>query len=55
MDITAFHELMQDKYAEEQERQSRRDHWLRILILFGMAPVALLLSLVLTYLWYSAK
>ncbi len=55
VDITAFHELMQDKYAKEQERQSRRDHWLRILILCGMAPMALLLSFVLTYLWYSRR
>ena len=52
MDSTAFHEVMQHKYAEHQWRHHRL---VRIWILCGMAPVALLLSFVLAYIWYSGK
>jgi hypothetical protein len=52
MDITAFHEVMQHKYAEQQWRHHRL---MRIWVLCGMAPAALLLSFVLAYIWYSGK
>ena len=52
MDSTAFHEVMQHKYAEHQWRRHRL---MRIWILCGMAPVALLLSFVWAYIWYSGK
>jgi len=51
-DITAFHELMQHRYAEHQWRHHRL---VRMWILCGMAPVALLLSFLLAYLWYAGK
>jgi hypothetical protein len=52
MDITAFHEVMQHKYAEQQWRHHRL---MRIWVLCGMAPAALLLSFVLAYICYSGK
>ena len=55
MDVTEFHRLMQDKYAERQERQARRDRWLRILILCSMGLIAFSLAFVLAYLWYMGK
>ena len=55
MDITELHQLMQDKYAEKQERKARRDRWLRVLILFSMGLIAFSLAFVLAYLWYMGK
>ena len=55
MDVTEFHQHMQDKYAERQERKARRDRWLRVLILFSMGLIAFSLAFVLAYLWYMGK
>ena len=51
MDITTFHERMQHKYAD----QSRHHRLMRIWVLCGMAPAALLLSFVLAYSWYAGR
>jgi len=47
MDITAFHEIMQHKYAERQWRHHRL---MRIWVLYIAAPVAFSLSFALVYL-----
>ncbi len=52
MDVIAFHELMQLKYAERQWRHQRL---VRIWVRCGMAPAALLLSFVLAYLWHAGQ
>ena len=54
-DLTEFHQLMQDKYAEKQERKARRDRWLRRLVLFSMGLIAFSLAFVLAYIWYMGK
>ncbi len=51
MRVTDFYGLTRDKDAE-QERPSRRDRWLRILILFSMGLIAFSLAFVLAYIWY---
>jgi len=54
-DVTEFHQHMQDKYAEKQERKYRHDRRLRILILCSMGLIAFSLAFVLAYLWYVGK
>jgi len=54
MRVTDFYGLMQDKDAE-QERQARRDRWLRTLIQCSMGLIAFSLAFVLAYLWYAGK
>lgn len=54
-DVTEFHRLVRENYADKQERQYRRDRWLRISILCSMALVAFSLAFVLAYLLYMGK
>ncbi len=50
-----FHQHMQEKYAEKQERQYRHDRQLRVLILGSMGLIAFSLVFVLAYVWYVGK
>jgi len=54
VDITEWHEYMQDKYAE-QERQYRRYHLVRILIVCGAVLVMFLNVFLLAYIRYAGK
>ncbi len=55
MDIAEFHERVQDRRAEGEDHQRRRDRLVRILVLGGMALIAFSLSFVLVYTWYTGK
>ena len=54
VDITEWHEHMRDKYAE-QERQYRRYHLVRILIVCSAILVMFLNVFLLAYIRYAGK